>query len=81
MPPVVESIPIGPPVALVQNQVYALPGLACILFTDTAGTFQLSNSLAFTANVPVVLTNGAAPVSAGWIRATTAGAVITLRKA
>jgi hypothetical protein len=69
----------GPPTPLVQNQVYALPAVACILFADTAATLQLSNTLAFTSNIPVVLTNGAAQVASGFIRATTAGAVVTLK--
>ena len=75
-----QSIPIGPPTPLVQNQVYALPGVSCDVFADTAATLQVSNSLAFTNSIPLVLTNGVSPVAGAFIRATSAGAVISLKK-
>lgn len=76
-----EAISIGPVWTLNQNQIYALPGVACILFTDAATpTFQQSNSLAFTNNVPVTLVGGAATVSGGWIRCTSGTVSVTLKR-
>jgi hypothetical protein len=77
-----QLLSIGPPQVLLQNVVYALPAVACVLFIDGAApTLQLSSTLAFTANIPVVLVDGSARVAAGFIRATTAGATITLKRA
>jgi hypothetical protein len=76
-----QLLPIGPPTLLVQNQIYALPAVEVTLFTDaTTPTIQTSNTSAFTANVVVTLTGGAAVVGGGFIRATTAGATITLKR-
>lgn len=75
------SIPIGPPTPLVQNQVYALPAICVTLFTDAATpTIQQANDLAFTAPVAVALTGGAATVSGGFLRTTTANVVTTLKR-
>jgi len=75
-----QLLPIGPPTTMVANQIYALPGVACTLFTDAASpTITQSNTLAFTANSPVTLTGGAARVYGGWIRAT-ADTLITLKR-
>ena len=76
----IPLLSIGPPNSLAQNEVYALPGVSCDLFCDTAATLQVSNSLAFTANIPLVLTNGVSAVAGRFIRATTAGAVISLKR-
>jgi len=66
-----ELISIGPPTTLLQNVVYALPASRCLLFTDGAApTFQQSTTLAFTANVAVVLTNGQMELAGGYIRCT-----------
>lgn len=76
-----ELLSIGPPTALVQNQVYALPAVRCTLFTDaTTPTLQQSNTAAFTANVALTLTAGAATVAGGFIRATTTGVTVTLKR-
>lgn len=77
----VQLLPIGPPTALVQNQVYALPAVECVLFTDaTTPTLQVSSTSAFTANVALTLTAGASPVTGGFIRATTTGVTVTLKR-
>ena len=78
-----ELLSIGPILTLLQNVVYALPASRCLLFTDGAApTLQQSTTVAFTANVPLVLTNGATEVSGGFIRCTNlASCNITLKKA
>jgi hypothetical protein len=76
-----ELLPVGTPVTLVQNQIYALPAAKVTLFTDAATpTIQQSNTAAFTANTAVTLTGGSSVVSSGFLRATTAGVVITLKR-
>lgn len=77
-----ECIAIGPVFGMLQNVVYALPASRCLLFTDGAApTLQQSTTLAFTANVPLVLTNGQAEVSGGFIRCTNlATCNVTLKK-
>lgn len=76
-----ELLPIGPPTALTQNTVYALPAANVTLFTDaTTPTIQQSNTQAFTANVAVTMTGGASVVSGGFIRATTTGVTVTLKR-
>lgn len=75
-----QLLSIGPPMPLVQNQIYALPSVSCDLFADTAATLQVSNTLAFTANQALTLTNGVSPVAGGFLKCTTAGAIISLKK-
>lgn len=78
-----ECIAIGPVFTMLQNVVYALPASRCLLFTDGAApTLQQSTTLAFTANVALVLTNGQAEVCGGFIRCTNlATCNVTLKKA
>lgn len=78
-----ELLPIGPIVTLLQNVIYALPASRCLLFTDGAApTLQQSTTVGFTANVALVLTNGQAEVSGGFIRCTNlATCNVTLKKA
>ena len=58
MPQAIILLTLGPLHALVQNQVYALPGRASYIFSDAA--LQISNDSAFgasqavTANTPTV---------------------------
>ena len=75
-----QSIPIGPQTTLVANVIYALPSVSCDIFNDTAIAMQVSQTLTFVDNVPLVFTNGVAPGAGRFIRATTAGGSITLRK-
>lgn len=77
------SLSIGPVQTLVQNVVYALPPVRCLLFTDaTTPTIQQSTTVGFTANVALSLTNGQAEVSGGFIRCTNlATCNITLKRA
>lgn len=78
-----ELLSIGPILTLVQNVIYALPASRCLLFTDGAApTIQQSTTVAFTANVALVLTAGQAEVAGGFIRCTNlATCNITLKKA
>lgn len=68
-----EVLSIGYPIPIVQNTIYALPSRRVLMFSDAAGpTFFQSNTLAFTVSVAVVLTNGEAELSGGFIRCTSA---------
>ena len=76
-----ELLSIGPPITLVQNQIYALPAVKTTLFTDaTTPTIQQSTTAAFTANVVVTLTGGMGTLTGGWLRTTSSGVVITLKR-
>lgn len=76
----VQLLPVGTPVTLVANVIYALPAVKCTLFTDEAApTIQQSNTSAFTLNSALTLTGGSATVAGGFIRAT-ANALITLKR-
>ena len=70
-----ELLPLGTPVALVQNQVYALPAVQCRVYTDNAATFQQSTTVAFTASTAVTLVEGSYLLSAPYFRCTSAGPV------
>jgi len=62
--------------SLVQNQIYALPAVRCMAFTDgTTPTLQQSSDLAFTANVAVTLTGGQAELNGGFLKMTSAGPI------
>lgn len=75
-----QLISIGPVTLLVANQIYALPAVNATLFTDAASpTITQSNTFAFTASSPLTLTNGAARVNGGFIRAT-ADTLVTLKR-
>ena len=65
-----------------QNTIFALPAKKVTLFTNTAApTLQVSNDPAFATSVAVTLTDGAAVVAAGFIRATAVGgALVTLKR-
>lgn len=76
----VQLLPLGTPVTLLANVVYALPAVKATLFTDaTTPTITQSNTSAFTANSAVTLTGGSATVAGGFIRAT-ADTLITLKR-
>jgi hypothetical protein len=70
-----EMISMGPVTAMVQNQIYAAPSVPARLYTDIAATIQQSNTVAFTANTTVTLTEGGYLVTAPFIRVTSAGPV------
>lgn len=73
MPQMPESLPVGYPVPIVQNTIYALPPKRVLLFSDAAApTFFQSNTYAFTVSVAITLTNGQAEVAGGFIRCTSA---------
>lgn len=76
-----ELLPLGTPTALVQNTIYALPAVKATIFSDaTTPTIQQSNTVAFTANVVVTLTAGASTVSGGFLRTTSSGVTVTLKR-
>jgi hypothetical protein len=76
----IELLPVGTPVTLVANVIYALPAVNTTLFTDaTTPTIQQSNTSAFTANVAVTLTGGQANLAGGFIRATANTPIILKR--
>jgi len=75
-----QLLPIGPPVTMVANEVYALPAVNVTLYTDaTTPTIAQSGTSAFTANTAVTLTGGAATLSGGFVRATANTLVILKR--
>ena len=77
---IIQSIPLGMPVTLVANQIYAVPSVKVTLYTDaTTPTIQQSGTSTFTANTAVTLTGGSATVSAPFIRAT-ADTLVTLKR-
>ena len=76
-----QLLSIQYPQVIAQNVVVALPARRCLLFTSSAGAaLQVSNDPAFGDNVVLTLTNGAAEVAGGFLRATNAaGATVTLK--
>lgn len=77
-----ELLSLGPVSSLVQNTVYALPAVHCLLFTTGAPTLQQSTDVAMTAPVAVVLTAGQAELAGGFLRCTSAGPqLVTLKRA
>ena len=77
-----ELLPLGTPVAMVQNQVYALPAVQCRLYTDNAATVQQSTTQTFTANTAVTLVEGSYLLTAPFVRITSAGPVnVVLKRA
>lgn len=76
----VELLPIGPPVTLLANVVYALPAVNVTLYTDAATpTITQSTTAAFTANSAVTLTGGAATLSGGFVKAA-ANTLVVLKR-
>lgn len=76
----VQLLPVGTPVLMSANVIYALPAVKTTLFTDAAApTITQSNTSAFTLSSALTLTNGAAQVGGGFIRAT-ADTLVTLKR-
>jgi hypothetical protein len=75
-----ESIPLGPAVTLRAGVPYAIPGVHCVLFCDTAATLTQSNSLAFTNSLPVTLVDGRSNVVGAFIKAA-ADTIVVVKKA
>ena len=75
-----ELLPIGMPVTLVQNTVYALPAVKCTLIAEGSPTIAQSNAVGFSNSIATTLTGGAATVSGGFIKSTAGAAVITLKR-
>jgi len=76
-----ELLPVGPPTALVQNTIYALPAVKCTLYTDaTTPTIQQSNAVGFSSTTAVTLSGGASTVSGGFLKTTSTSVTITLKR-
>jgi hypothetical protein len=69
---------IGYAQVMTQNQVFALPSGRCLLFSDTAGTYEQANVVTGPF-IALVLTNGEAEVAGGFIRCTTASPTVILK--
>ena len=76
-----QSIPIGPPVVMATNQVYALPAVKVTAFTEaTTPTLEQSNAIGFAAKAAVVFTGGVAPLYGQFVRATAGTPTIVLKR-
>ena len=76
-----QAITIGPVHTLVTNQVYALPGSATTLYTDSAApALEQSNVIDFATKSTVTLTNGMAQVAGAFLRATSGTPIIRLAR-
>lgn len=65
---------------MTQNVVYALPTSRCLLFTDTAGTYEQSSVVSGPFIATAALSSGQVEVVGGFIRCTTASPTVTLKK-
>lgn len=75
-----ELLPLGTPVTMRANVVYALPAVEATIFTDAAApTITQSGTQTFTANSAVTLTGGQATVGGGFIKAT-ADTLVVLKR-
>jgi len=75
-----ELLPLGMPVTLVANQIYALPAVECVLYTDAVGpTITMSGTVGYAATTAVTLTDGKATLGGSFLRCTT-GITIVLRR-
>jgi hypothetical protein len=73
----------GVPTAIIQNQIYALPPVRCLLYCDTAAaTFEQSNTVTMT--LATALTpdaNEQIEVAGGFLRCTSGNVIVTLKRA
>lgn len=79
----VQLLPVGSPILLIQNQVYALPAVHGSLFCSVpAAVVQASNDITFTnfANAFVFSEAGVTECSGTFIRATTPNAVVIFKR-
>lgn len=76
-----EALSIGPPLVMTQNVVYALPGKRCLMFTDTAGTYEQASVLAGPFIATAALAGGQIEVAGAFIRCTTASPTVVLKAA
>ena len=75
-----ELLPLGTPVTMRANVVYALSAVEATIFTDAAApTITQSGTVAFSANSAVTLTGGQATVGGGFIKAT-ADTLVVLKR-
>jgi len=77
-----ELLECGMPTVLAQNVSYALPVRKTTLFCgNSSPTIQQSNVYDFASSSAVTLVNGQADLSGGFLRATTANALVILAQA
>jgi len=75
-----QLLPLGPPVTMLAGVAYALPAVACSLYTDAATpTITQSDDLVFTTNTAVTLTGGTARLTGGFLKAA-ANTLVTLKR-
>jgi hypothetical protein len=71
----------GVTTTLTQNIIYALPGVQCKLYTNTAGaTLVQSNDIAFASSSACTLVEGGYDVSAAFIKSTAGDAIVLLKR-
>jgi len=75
-----ELLSPGPPTLLKSGVAYALPAVKVMVFSDSAATLSVSNTLAFTASAPLTLTGGVAAVAGGGFIKASADAVVTVKR-
>lgn len=75
-----EVIPIGFPVTMVTNQVYALPLARVSMFSDAAVTMEQSNVIGFGTKQAITLTAGVSPLDGAFVRATAGTPTVILKK-
>lgn len=74
-------LPVGTPVTMVTNQVYACPVVEVMAFTDaTTPTLEQSNDPTFTTKAAVTFTAGAATLTGAFVRATAGTPTIVLKR-
>ena len=72
---------IGYPQVMTQNQVFALPTIRCLLFSDTAGTYEQASVVTGPFLAMAALSGGQGEVAGGFIRCTTASPTVTIKRA
>lgn len=75
-----QLLSLGPPFLMLANVAYALPAVACSIYTDAATpTITQSDDVVFTTSTAVTLTGGTARLTGGFIKAA-ANTLVTLKR-
>jgi hypothetical protein len=76
-----QLLPIGPPVTMVTNQVYALPAVEVTCYTGNATpTLEVANDAAFANKNAVTFTGGQGTLTGVFVRATAGTPTIVLKR-
>jgi hypothetical protein len=77
-----EALSTGVLITMTQNQIYALPGSSCLLFSNTAGAaFEMSNDPTFASSIAQTALEGTiGALVGGFIRSTAGNALVMLKK-